>query len=130
MRRRLPEFFFLLVMFLLLSSLMHAPGVKIKLPVAADLPGTEGPMLAVAVDSSGKFYFENQLISESELSKRLSDAAKKTSRPLTLVIQADKAVRNDTLIHLTLLARDAGIYEATLATLPKPFSETSAKAAP
>ena len=122
--------FFLLVMFLLLASLIHTPGVKIKLPVAADLPGADGPTLTVAVDSSGKFYFENQVISETELSKRLSDAAKKTSKPLMLVVQADKAVRNDTLIHLTLLARDAGIYEATLATLPKPFSETSAKTAP
>lgn len=122
--------FFLLVMFLLLVSLMHTPGVKIKLPVAADLPGADGPTLTVAVDAHGRFYFENQLISENELSKRLSATVKKTSKPLTLVVQADEAVRNDTLIHLTLLARDAGIYEAMLATLPRPFSEASAKAAP
>ena len=122
--------FFLLVMFLLLASLMHTPGVKIKLPVAADLPGADGPTLTVAVDANGRFYFENQLISEGELSKRLGAAAKKTSKPLTIVVQADEAVRNDTLIHLTLLARDAGIYEAMLATLPRPFSEASAKAAP
>ena len=122
--------FFLLVIFLLLASLMYTPGVRIKLPVAADLPGADGPTLTVAVDSNGKFYFENQLISETELSRRLSAAAKKTSKPLTLVVQADEAVRNDTLIHLTLLARDAGIYEAMLATLPRPFSEASAKAAP
>ena len=122
--------FFLLVMFLLLSSLIYTPGVKIKLPVAMDLPGADCSTLTVAVDANGKFYFKNQLLSERELSKRLSSAAKETSKPLTLIVQADEAVRNDTLIHLTLLARDAGIHDALLATLPRTFSEPSAKPAP
>ncbi len=38
---------------------------------------------------------------------------------LTLVIHADKTVTEDQLIHLALLARDAGIQNALLATLPR-----------
>jgi len=41
------------------------------------------------------------------------------SEPLTLVIHADKSVRYDNLAHLVLLARDAGITNALLATLPR-----------
>ncbi len=42
--------------------------------------------------------------------------------PLTLIAQADKAVRYERLIGLRLLARDAGIKEMWLETLPRPFA--------
>jgi hypothetical protein len=37
------------------------------------------------------------------------------------VVQADKNVTYDRLIKLTILARDAGISSAWLATLPRPI---------
>jgi biopolymer transport protein ExbD len=113
--------FFLLALFLLLASLTYTPGVRLQLPAAPDLPGTDHPSLAVAVDPAGQFYFENQLIQTDELKLRLQAAVKKTAEPLTLVIQADKAVKYETLVSLTLLARAAGIQDALLATLPSPF---------
>ena len=111
--------FFLLVMFVLLGSLVYTPGVRLSLPVADDLPGTDKPTVMVAVDSNGRLYFQNQMIEEAELKSRLSAAGKKSVEPLTLVIQADKAVSYDNLIHLALLARDAGIRDTLLATLPR-----------
>lgn len=113
--------FFLLVMFLLLASLIYTPGVRVRLPVASDLPGVAGPTLTVAVDFNGQFYFRNQVISETELLKRLSAEVRNTSQPITLIVQADEAVRSERLLRLSLLARDAGIREASWATLPKPF---------
>jgi biopolymer transport protein ExbD len=113
--------FFLLVLFgVLLGLLVYTPGVKINLPDAADLPGTDRATLAVAVDSGGKFYFDNQLLPEAQLKSRLADAAKKSAEPLTLLVQADKTVSYDTIIRLALLARDAGMKEAVLATRPNP----------
>jgi len=50
---------------------------------------------------------------------RLRQAAKQTPE-LTLLVQADKSVSYDMLMRLTLLARDAGISQAWLATLPRP----------
>ncbi|MEI6196432.1 MAG: biopolymer transporter ExbD, partial [Verrucomicrobiota bacterium] len=69
--------------------------------------------------ADGRFYFDNQVVSESQLQSSLAGAARKSSTPLTLVIQADKSVTYDQLVHLTLLARDAGIQNALLATLPR-----------
>ena len=117
--------FFLLVMFLLLASLIYTPGVRIKLPVAADLPGVDGPTLTVAVDFNGQFYFRNQVISEAELLKRLSAEVGKSQQPITLIVQADESVRSERLLRLSLLARDAGIREASWATLPKPFESST-----
>jgi biopolymer transport protein ExbD len=113
--------FFCLIIFLLLTLLTYTPGVRIQLPTATDLPGTDHPSLVVAVDPAGQFYFENQLIQAGELKARLQAAAKKSAEPLTLVVQADKAVKYETLVGLALLAREAGMKEALLATLPRAF---------
>jgi biopolymer transport protein ExbD len=112
--------FFLLVIFLLLTALMPVQGLRVQLqpPVAADLPGIDKPTVAMAVDSSGRFYFANQIVSEAQLNSSLSNAVKNSRAPLTLVIHADKTVTEDRLIHLALLARYAGIQNALLATLP------------
>jgi biopolymer transport protein ExbD len=109
---------FLLVIFLMLGALLPLPGLPLELPVANDLPGTDKPTVAVAVDASGRFYFANQIIAEDQLKLALKNAARKSREPLTLVIQAHRTVTYEQLVHLTLLAREAGITNAWLATLP------------
>jgi biopolymer transport protein ExbD len=78
--------------------------------------------VAVAVDSSNRLYFENQIVSETQLNSSLSSAVKNSRDPLTLVIQADKTVTYEQLVRLTMLARDAGITNVLLATLPRVVS--------
>jgi biopolymer transport protein ExbD len=113
--------FFILVIFLLLSAFMPVPGLHLQLnsPSADNLPGTDQPGVSVAVGADGRFYFENQIVSESQLKSSLASAVKNSRAPLTLVVHADKAVTYDQLVRLTLLARDAGIQNALLATLPR-----------
>ena len=114
--------FFLLAMFLLLASLIYTPGVHVELPLADDLPRTDKPTVAVAVDTNGRLYYENQAIAEAELKTRLREAVQHSAEPLTLVVQADRAVTYERLIGLTLLARDAGIASAWLGHLARAFA--------
>jgi biopolymer transport protein ExbD len=111
--------FFLLVIFLMLGGLIYTPGVRIEPPLADGLPGTAQPTVAVAVDASGRYFFANQMVNEEQLKDELRAAVKKSREPLTLIIHADKAVTYDRLVRLTLLAREAGIYNALGATLPR-----------
>ena len=110
--------FFLLVILLMLGALLSVPGVPLQLPVAANLPGVDKPAIAVAVDAKGRYYYANQMMAENELSNCLARAVARAGAPLTLVIQGDRSVTEDQLIHLTLLAHQAGIQDALLATLP------------
>jgi biopolymer transport protein ExbD len=117
--------FFLLVIFVSLSSLMYTPGVRIQMPVANDLPGIDKPSVSVAVDSNGGLYYANKKVVQDELKRALTDELKKaTGKPLVLIIHADQNVSYKTLLGLTLLARDAGVSEALLATLPNPAAPT------
>lgn len=113
--------FFLLVIFLLVAALLPVQGLHLQIepPSASELSGTDQPVVAVAVDAAGRFYFANRLVSETDLKTSLSDAQKKSAAPLTLLVHADKAVTYDQLLRLTLLAREAGILNAHLATLPR-----------
>lgn len=117
--------FFLLVIFLTLAALLPTPGLSLHLPVAADLPGTDKPTVAVAIDAEGRLFFANQIVTESELETHLYAATKGSREPLTLVVQADQAVTYGQLVHLTLLARDAGIHDVLLATLPRVINASS-----
>jgi hypothetical protein len=42
---------------------------------------------------------------------------------MTLIVHADRDVTYDTLVRVTQLARDAGVQEALLATLPRLFPQ-------
>jgi biopolymer transport protein ExbD len=124
--------FFLLVIFMMLGSLVYTPGARLhlQLPQADGLPGTDKPTVSVAVDADGRLYYENQWIEESDLQGRLRAAAKKSPEPLTLVVQADKSVSYETCLRLALLARDAGIADALLATLPRAYAAPASRSRP
>jgi biopolymer transport protein ExbD len=112
---------FCLLIFFLLAVVLPVPGLHTKLspPVAEDLPGVDGRTVAMAVDSQGQYYYENQPVSERVLQNKLIVATKFSPRPPALIIHADRAVTYDQLAHITLLARGVGITNAVLATLPR-----------
>jgi biopolymer transport protein ExbD len=114
--------FFLVLIFVLLGNQVYTPGVQVRLPVTDNLPGSDNPSVSVAVDPQGRFYFENQLMSENELSQQLRGLVASTP-DLILIVHADRDVSYDTLVQLTQLARKAGIQEALLATMPRLFSK-------
>jgi len=122
--------FFLLVMFIMLGPLVYTSGVRVQLPVSGELPGTDRPSVHLAVDAEGRLYFQNEEITESELSVRLQAAVKQSGEPLTLVIQADKAVTMEQFTRLGTLARNAGIHDALQATLPRLIEAPTARAKP
>jgi len=119
--------FFLLIIFVLLGKLLYAPGIQVKLPSSEglQLAGTDQPTLSIAVTTNA-IYYDNQLVSENDLSNRLYTARQKISGPLTLVLQADQDVTLQKLIHLRVLAQNVGIQEWQLATLPRVFDSMPA----
>ena len=114
--------FFCLLIFMLVGALLPTAGIALRSlqpPGTENLPGTDQPTVAMAVDTQERLYIENQIVTERVLANKLIVAAKSARVPLTLIIHADKAVSYDTLAHLSLLARDCGITNALLATLPR-----------
>jgi biopolymer transport protein ExbD len=118
--------FFLLVIFMMLGGLVYTPGVRIQLPVADDLPGTDQPTVKVAMDAGGRMFFANQLIEPEQLQSRLREEVERAGQSLTLVVYADKELTQEKLESLLALARGAGIHEALLARLPRLLTQPEA----
>jgi biopolymer transport protein ExbD len=110
--------FFLLLIFLMVSTVIPTPGIPLEPPTADQLPGPDQPAVAMAVDARGNLYYDHDLVPEKVLINKLVVATKTIHAPLTLIIHADKDVSYNTLAHLTLLARDCGITNCWLAVLP------------
>jgi len=110
--------FFLLLIFLLFGTLIPTAGIPLDPPSTTSLPGVDRPSVDVAVDANGSLYFKNQMVTERVLINGLMVATNTARTPLTLIIHADKSVSYDALVHLTMLARDYGITNTVLATLP------------
>lgn len=110
--------FLLAILLMFGSSLVFTPGIPIDLPESAELPGTANPSVAVAVDAEGHLYFENQIVDEPRLREKLSAAVEQTKEPLTLVVQADRQVKHESLSKLAILARSVGIKDFYLGTRP------------
>jgi len=112
--------FFLMVMFLTLGSRIYTPGVKIDLPVADQQPGVDRTGPKVALDEHGRYFYQNRLVEPAVLKTQLQAEVARSTEPLLLVIMMDKKARVEDVIQLQQMAREAGIYEALIATLPQP----------
>ena len=119
---------FLLLLFVLLASLVYTPGVRIELPsvdvdnVAA---GPDRPIIVVAVDANGRYFYQNRMIEARELQERLAARVREFVDPPALMVRADKQVTLDISLRLVMIARAAGIREAWLAGLPRLFDPAS-----
>src|ERR1700733_3698088 len=92
---------FCLLIFVLLISLVYTPGVRIQLPESvSDVPGIDGPTLAIALDKNGQLYFKNQIIQEADLRQRLRAEVAGQTEPVTLCVWADEAVTLKQWNHL------------------------------
>jgi biopolymer transport protein ExbD len=89
------------------------------------LAGPEGRAISVAVTTNA-IYLDDKVISELELSNRLSAAKQESPEPPTLILQADKDVTEEKLVRLWILAQQAGITNLLHATLPRVFDAPSA----
>lgn len=120
--------FFTLLIFLLLGMMLPVPGIRMSLepPSADNLPGVAGPTVSMAVDSQGRLYYRNRIVTEPVLKTCLKVAIQTAPQTPTLVIHADKRVTYEQLAHLALLARGVGITNSLLATLPR-LSDTPSK---
>jgi len=108
----------LLVIFIITAPLLtHA--VKIDLPQASSQSLPENPQLvSVSIDGAGKYYWNNQPLTQAELKAKLDIAAKQLPQP-ELNIRADKETRYQVVASLMADINNAGIIKLGFASDPE-----------
>ena len=108
----------LLVIFIITAPLLtHA--VKIDLPQATSQPLPEEPkVISLAIDSTGKTYWNDAPLVSGELKQKLLQAADTKPQP-ELQIRADKETRYQVLADVMADAQNAGITKLGFVSEPK-----------
>ncbi|MDM0113187.1 biopolymer transporter ExbD [Variovorax sp. J22R133] len=109
----------LLIIFIITVPVMkHA--VNIDLPRASsEKEVTKPENILFTVTADGSYYWNDQKISDEELSRRLSAEAAKDPQP-ELHIRGDKEVRYERVALAMSAAREAGVRKIGFITEPKP----------
>ncbi len=108
----------LLVIFIVTAPVI-THSVQLELPRASSSPSQETvDSVTLALDATGRLFWDNQVLDEGELAQRLSDAV--TSNPdLAVYLRADRDTRYETLARIMADVRRAGVARLAFVSQPE-----------
>lgn len=114
--------FQLIIFFMLSSSFVLQPGIKVELPTLR-LPLSEKPNgLSLTIRRDGSIFFKDHEIQMSELGGILTNEKKKGENEL-LVIKADQKAFHGRVVEVMGMAKEVGFSHIAIATKPEIPSE-------
>ena len=105
--------FLLLIFFMLTSSFIFQPGIKINLPKALTSEVIHRENLIIVITDKGSLHINDRLIDGEELSSRL-EIARKEAKPI--LIKADRKASLGKVVEVWDLCRAGGIEKINIAT--------------
>jgi len=106
-----------LAFFLATSPFVVQPGINIQLPPSPFSGGARFGDLVLAITPGGNYYFEDERLDLTALTKSLRRAIGQNPNA-TLIIEADKRVPHGDIISAWNAAQEAGITTISIATQP------------
>ncbi len=105
--------FQLLIFFMLTSSFIMQPGIKVNLPRAVTSEVVKYENLEVAISSENIIYINNKVITLQELRTLLKQTAKAKG---SILIKADRRASLGRIVEVWDMCRDLGITQINIAT--------------
>jgi len=106
--------FLLLIFFMLTSSFIFQPGIKVNLPKAITSEVVHKKSLILLITKEDSIYLNERSVTMDELATRLAIAAKE-DRPV--LIKADRTSSLGKIVEVWDLCREEGISQINIATL-------------
>jgi biopolymer transport protein ExbD len=105
--------FQLLIFFMLTSSFIFQPGIKVKLPKAVTSEVIQKESIIIIVSGENVIYLNGKVVTMKELRKKLISAAKKQ---IPLLIKSDRRASLGRIVEIWDLCRELGISRINIAT--------------
>ena len=110
--------FLLLVFFLLSSTFVLQPGVKVQLPDTTHTDISSEKSIVISLTKDGTIYLNDNLISKVELGARLRQMVLNVGNPI-IAFRSDKASTIENLVDIMDIAKSAGGDRFIIVTSPK-----------
>jgi biopolymer transport protein ExbD/biopolymer transport protein TolR len=107
----------LLIFFMISTTFVTTPGIKVKLPQAATQAATREQDIVVVVTEEGQLYFNNRRVTLDRLRLGLKEEVSKGGKDL-LIVKADKESKHGRVVEVMDLAQQVGISRIAIATEP------------
>jgi len=108
--------FQLLIFFMLTSSFVMQPGIKVNLPKAVTSEAVKSENIEIVVSSENITYLNGNVVTTSELNTLLKQAAKRNQ---PVLIKADRRSSLGRVVEIWDMCRDLGMTQVNIATNQK-----------
>lgn len=105
--------FQLLIFFMLTSSFIMQPGIKVNLPKAVTSEVVKFENIEIVISSENVTYLNGKVITTQELKNLLGQVAKKKQ---SILIKADRRASLGRVVEIWDMCRDSGIAQINIAT--------------
>ncbi len=105
--------FLLLIFFMLTSSFIFQPGIKVNLPRAITSEALSEKNIIITVTSENLIYVDGKLVTISELNLKLKDIA---DLRRSILIKADEKASLGRVVKIWDICRQTGISKVNIAT--------------
>lgn len=106
--------FIMLIFFIVTATFIKEAGIDVDKPEAATAVVQEKASILVAIDASDRVWI-NRRATDIRALRSIIERLHAENPKGTLVIQADRDSRNDTLVRVMDASRRAGVYSIALA---------------
>lgn len=112
--------FLLLIFFMLSSSFVFNPGIKVDLPETTSSENIQASDLVVTITGQNMIFFRDQNVplTMEGLKERLKIAAGK-NKSARMILKADANVPHGRVVKVMSLAWESGVRKMAIATRPK-----------
>ncbi len=108
--------FLLLLFFVVTSSFVEHPNIKLALPSASNAEASRFEGIIITISKEGRLFMGKQSIGVSELEAILRSRAAAVNDPV-LVLRADREVPYGVVVAVMDVARGAGLKRITALTI-------------
>lgn len=107
--------FLLLIFFMVTSTFLEQPGMKLELPSAKSSETSQVEKLVLYIGAGGEMRFNETVVTLDDLEAVMSDAVP-MAEGKTLVLKADKTVQHGTVVTVMDIAKRAGMKKLVVGT--------------
>lgn len=111
--------FLLLIFFMLSTTFIVTPGIKVNLPQSSAEKVTQAKKeVQVVVTEDNRVFVEGMLVDVRELEERLVEVARTDPQTL-IIIKADAKALHGKVVEVMDIAKQSGLNRLAIATQPK-----------
>ena len=110
--------FILLIFFIVTANFIKEPGLEVNRPDSETAEPTENAAILIAVGNAGEIYMDGRRIDKRQVKANVVRLLAENPQG-SVVIQADEKATADTIMAVMDGAREAGVYNLSLASEPQ-----------